>query len=1005
MTAQPSNSYKPTPRSRYQPAGWKVTPDSSSHPDTSSSPAFTPAETPPQNPNHQSTDLPDLSNLDSRTMEDTKAEGAGAKDDAHPINTQDPTSQSETKAKDAGEKKIKKAICRKHSKSHKSSKKSKAKEDTSSESGSSSSSSSSSSESSSSESEQSEASSSSSEEDAEAARRRKIKAKKARKLKERKKAKSRKHKESTEEESDAESSDESETEEEVKKKKSKSRKKRRSKKSRKEEIESTSEDADEDDSLARARAQLRSFGFRRRGGRGAKGGRAQVDDEALRKALKGKSKDKVKKKKRGSKVDFVRVDQLWDSSIHNYKLTETAEDADADEYDQYVFTVRRKFDWENKYTDTVVDIKSKSLKEALTHVMGAVKGVSFAEETPIVDPNMLFLYMEELRAYMKELKAQSKSEKKSKLRKAAAVKHSHVKVLIKYLDKDYAETKKTLYPLLESNTITFDLLWALFKSNEIAYCPTYSNPDEPRAFKIEYATKENSFMKGTWYNIEGRYLEYDGKQFGMGTMEVEVEQFKGPRKISSLACYPLKYQKDADSLRAKLIERGKKFVALKGMNYRFHKGMGFYKKKRQVIKVNINGRVMVDPAIHRRINPNYPISTVKPKDPDILDEDDDSDDGSCGCCGSSEEEDTKPRDQLEDADKPKTKMKLVMDENERPHIVEVELDEQGNEIQKEDIDHLPANQEGNVDQEREFTEEELLIASPVVLGFAFSEKLWLEFTVSGINDIEWNEGAFDSLVLPDSQKSIVKALVESHTFQASRNIDDVIQGKGRGLVAVLHGPPGTGKTLTAEGIAELLKCPLYMVSAGELGTNPRELEAELNKILDIAHSWGAVLLLDEADVFLEKRTIQDIHRNALVSIFLRLLEYFQGILFLTTNRVETFDDAFQSRIHVALRYGELTTKAKRSVWRMFLEKVRQKDGVATAAFGEKDFDRLARHNLNGRQIKNAVRTAQALAVNEKKPLDMGHIGKVLEVAETFEKDLKGGMGYEGTFSPFSVYGV
>ncbi|KAL8685339.1 MAG: hypothetical protein Q9224_005857, partial [Gallowayella concinna] len=780
--------------------------------------------------------------------------------------------------------------------------------------------------------------------------------------------------------------------EEPKKKNSKSKKKRKTKKSKKEAEESDSEDEDEQDDLARARAQLSSLGLRLRGGRSGRGrgGRAQIDDKTLKKALKAKSKEKGKKKKRGSKVDFVRVDQLWDSSIHNYKLTETAEDADADEYDQYVFTVRRKFDWENKYTDTVVDIKSKPLKEALTHVMGAVKGVSFAEETPIVDPNMLFLYLEELRTHMKELKSQSKSEKKKKLRKAAGVKHSHVKILIKYLDKDYAETKKTLYPLLESNTITFDLLWALFKSNEIAYCPTYSNADEPRAFKIEYATKESSFVKGTWYNIEGRYLEYDGKQFGMGTMEIEVEQFKGPRKISSLACYPLKYHKDAESLKLKLIERGKKFVALKGMNYRFHKGMGFYKKKRQVIKVNINGRVMVDPAIHRRINPNYPISTVKPKDPDILDEDEDSDDGSCGCCGSSEEEDTKPRDQLEDADKPRTKMKLVMDEHERPHIVEVELDEAGNEIQKEDIDHLPG-QDPTTTTEREFTEEELLIASPVVLGFAFSEKLWLEFTVSGINEIEWNEGAFDSLVLPDSQKSIVKALVESHTFSASRNIDDVIQGKGRGLVAVLHGPPGTGKTLTAEGIAELLKCPLYMVSAGELGTNPRELEAELNKILDIAHSWGAVLLLDEADVFLEKRTIQDIHRNALVSIFLRLLEYFQGILFLTTNRVETFDDAFQSRIHVALRYGELTFAAKRSVWKMFLDKVAAKEkgeGVKMVegggetmkmeAFGDKDYDKLARWNLNGRQIKNAVRTAQALAVNEKKALDMGHIAKVLE---------------------------
>ena len=92
--------------------------------------------------------------------------------------------------------------------------------------------------------------------------------------------------------------------------------------------------------------------------------------------------------------------------------------------------------------------------------------------------------------------------------------------------------------------------------------------------------------------------------------------------------------------------------------------------------------------------------------------------------------------------------------------------------------------------------------------------------------------------------------------------------------------------MTAEGISELLKCPLYMASAGELGTDSRYLEVELQKILDICHAWGAILLLDEADVFLEKRNMHDIHRNALVSIFLRQLEYFQGILFLTTNRVE-----------------------------------------------------------------------------------------------------------------------
>lgn len=644
---------------------------------------------------------------------------------------------------------------------------------------------------------------------------------------------------------------------------------------------------------------------------------------------------------------------VWDNTIHKFKLTETVDDLDADEWDQYIFNVRRKFNWENKYLETVVDIKSKHLRDALAKVMDGVKGVSLVQEPAVVDPNMLFLYLEETRQYMKELKRQSRTEKKKKARKSAAAKAAHLKVLIKYLDTDYADIKKTLYPLLEANTITFDLLWALYKPNTIAYTPTYGSTDEPRAFKIEYAVKESSFMKGSWYSVEGRYLEYDGKDFGFGTMSAEVESFKGARKITSLACYPLQYHRDSEALRARLIERGKRFVALRGMNYRFHKGMAFYKKKRSfVIKVNINGRVMIDPAIHRRINPNYPISTVRPKDPDLIDPSEAGgseveDEGSDACCCGGDDSDSEGHEGASDT--PRTVYKVIEDEEGTPRVVEVEVDENGNEIQKEKMDRIEGDTGGT--QEREFTEEELLVSSPVVLGFAFSEKLWLEFTISGISEIEWDADAFDSLVLPNNQKSIVKALVESHTFHAAENIDDVIQGKGKGLVAVLHGPPGTGKTLTAEGIAELLRRPLYMVSAGELGTDSRTLEAELNKILDIAHSWGAVLLLDEADIFLEKRTIHDIHRNALVSIFLRLLEYFQGILFLTTNRVETFDDAFQSRIHVALRYGDLATKAKRSIWKMFLERVRAIEGVHTATFTEEDYDRLSRHTLNGRQVR------------------------------------------------------
>jgi hypothetical protein len=761
-------------------------------------------------------------------------------------------SKSDAKSSGGADATVKKAACKKHpdgSEKKKNLKKvhKKAKKAASSESDSSSTDSSSSSSESEDEAE-SESDSESSESEDEKQKRKAKKAKaKAKRLKEKaRKARAQKKKAAAEEES-SESEEDSSEEEKGNKKNAKAKAKARkvAKRKAREEEESDDIEIEEDPNSAKLRAmklQLARLGLDAARGQPARRGRGGLsgisrrdlglEDPLARAKAKQAEKTKAKKKARGSKVAFKRVDQLWDQSIHNYKLTETVDDPDVDEFDQYIFTVRRKFDWEHKYQETLVDIRSKPLKEALKHIMSEVKGVSLVQETPHIDPNMLFLYLEETRAYMKELKQASKSEKKRKARKAAAAKAAHLKVLIKYLDKDYAETKKTLYPLLENKMITFDLLWALYKPNTIAYCATYGDHDQPRAFKIDYATKDSHFMKGVWYSIEGRYLEYDGKSFGMGTMHTDVMSFTGSRKISSLDCYPLQYHKDPEGVRATLIERGKKFAALKGMNYRYHKGMAYTKRKRQILKININGRVMIDPAIHRRINPNYPISTVKPKDDADVYEPSDagSEDDSCRCGGHSSSDDPEgdrnTPSSSEDTKQQRKKFKVVKDEQGQHHLVEIETDDNGEEIvQKEKLGALGQG------VEEAFSDEELLIASPVVLGFAFSEKLWLEFTVSGISDVIWNEGAFDSLVLPDNQKSIVKALVSSHAFHPSRSIDDIIVGKGKGLVAVLHGPPGTGKTLTAEGIADLLKCPLYMVSAGDLGTDPRTLEKELQNIL------------------------------------------------------------------------------------------------------------------------------------------------------------------------------
>jgi SpoVK/Ycf46/Vps4 family AAA+-type ATPase len=232
----------------------------------------------------------------------------------------------------------------------------------------------------------------------------------------------------------------------------------------------------------------------------------------------------------------------------------------------------------------------------------------------------------------------------------------------------------------------------------------------------------------------------------------------------------------------------------------------------------------------------------------------------------------------------------------------------------------------------------------------------------------------------------VQALVAEHTQRTtdpnSQGFDDIVKGKGRGLILVLHGPPGVGKTLTAECVAEFSHRPLYIVSSGDLGTSSSVLDERLGRTLDLASTWKAVLLIDEADVFLERRSLHDMERNSLVSIFLRTLEYYSGILFMTTNRVRTFDDAFKSRIHVPLKYEELPASSRVKIWKNFLNNV--EGGVD---IDENGYEKLADGRLNGRQIKNVVRTAKSLAAHKKRRLDHAQLQQVMDIQMAFEKEL------------------
>ncbi|KAK9414655.1 putative AAA+ ATPase domain-containing protein [Seiridium unicorne] len=198
----------------------------------------------------------------------------------------------------------------------------------------------------------------------------------------------------------------------------------------------------------------------------------------------------------------------------------------------------------------------------------------------------------------------------------------------------------------------------------------------------------------------------------------------------------------------------------------------------------------------------------------------------------------------------------------------------------------------------------------------------VEFAVAHVGALEWSDCSFTDVKISDTQKKAIHALTKTYlNREAGDGLQVLVQGKGHGIKFLLYGPPGIGKALTAETLTETFNAPPYTVrvkhlnflsvffadeagARGQIGVEHTRVEKYLKSIFKIASRWKAILLLDEADVFLAERTT-DPHINALVSVFSRELERYEGILFLTTNRMQTFNAAILSRIHLALKYEPL----------------------------------------------------------------------------------------------------
>ncbi|KAI1328142.1 hypothetical protein F5Y16DRAFT_398785 [Xylariaceae sp. FL0255] len=537
-----------------------------------------------------------------------------------------------------------------------------------------------------------------------------------------------------------------------------------------------------------------------------------------------------------------------------------------------------------------------------------------------------------------------------------------LKLLVQFLDEDLQPIFDMRKKLRDGTALDIDYqnLYHLFKRGDIvmvqsdrshAYrVASFTGGREPLCDEIDKSIKPKP-VDG--FVLDLLSIRYDGSQYIAQLDHFSIRPFLGRLPISSLPVYPLKYDSNTD-LEEELVAQGKRFVELTSSPW-LHKHLRG--KTLDEPSHDIDAQVIVDMKMAMSAVPRW-----KPSGKRIT------------------------QNELTAADVRETKLTPYC--GDQVHFEGC----CGGDIAFKDLrlDDMDATkflvQQNRSLQPRGHTElsrEDLMLLPPHVHGFVLRNRQWVTMLTADLSEARFESG-FQELMLPERHKSAIQALVNIHEnsrTHANSTIGtgiDLVKGKGTGLIILLHGEPGVGKTSTAECVADDTKRPLFPITCGDIGETAVEVEKNLQYNFQLAHKWGCVLLLDEADVFLAKRNKTDLRRNAVTSVFLRSLEYYAGILFLTTNRVGSIDPAFKSRIHVSLFYPSFSLEQTRQLYEVYINRTREEQKRANVAsfkikekeilkFARRHFKEMERDGLgtwNGRQIRNAFQAAIALVEYE-----------------------------------------
>ncbi|RYC64536.1 hypothetical protein CHU98_g1686 [Xylaria longipes] len=610
--------------------------------------------------------------------------------------------------------------------------------------------------------------------------------------------------------------------------------------------------------------------------------------------------------------------------------------------------------------------------------------------------------------------------------------------------------------------VRYDDLWSLFRVGDLICMPACGETvgryhEIWRVYRVEMSKADAEYPSYGWeffmdelqqskkdiFNIFAYYIDHDGLNFGAVRHTFCISIFPGERLIESLGVFPVRYRQDYQQLLASLKDQGRHFQELLGDRHQSYNAWTLTRNP-PFDSDDVDDEILRDEKSETMRHPEFVESDVIVdmgeafhRNPDWRPQFHHLTPNKSGHCNSGDDN-MKIQHWFDGG-----RQSLAYAQTELVQTADGIEMRQRRENLSVDI-FLKQRAKGSrryeaETQALELRDEDLVLLPKRMFAYALRERRFVPVNTNFLKPIRRQPDVFESLKILKDYKEIVRGLVASH-FQRKaierRYADmategpsqDLIQNKGRGLVVLLHGVPGVGKTATAEAVAMEYRKPLFVITCGDLGLTPRDVESSLSNVFRLAHLWDCVLLLDEADVFLSQRSKLDMKRNALVSVFLRVLEYYNGLLFLTTNRVGTIDDAFKSRIHMSLYYPPLDKTQTRDIFRLNINKLREIEAQRHEMTGEpplvikeaqiidfagKHFEDNARSTgcWNGRQIRNAFQIASSLAyhnytiqtesareLGQQPPaapvLDRGLFEKVQMSTQSFDRHMMDSKGFD-----------